>query len=989
MSKNSEHHDTYIIPPNFIEGSTLFGGMFKIRNVIEAGVLAAAVGVPVFSLDLSLTVRIIILCLTALPLALFALMGVAGEPISSYIVAFFKWLKNRRVVGKTEPKEVRKKPKPKKEKQPASENESMLSEIAGVIRKRSAKKKHTEEPRAAKTPKREKPHRRSKADSLFLNPVAEYLPIEKIANGIIYTKDHRYIKLIEVVPINFLLRSAREQRSIIYSFISYLKISPVRIQFKVLTKRADLNKHTEIVRREMEAETDPNCRSLQEDYLKLINRIGSREATTRRFFVAFEYEQVGRRGSNEEADAIASLQTTARTAANYLKQCGNEVLTPENEDEFTVDVLYNILCRQESSDIPLPQRVQDVLSSYIAAGKDTDAIPCTEFFAPRTLDFTHAKYICVDGQYRSYLLIPSYGYKSQVAAGWLSLLVNAGDGIDIDLFLTRQPKERMVNKLGQQLRINRSKIREASDTNSDFDDLDGAIRSGYFLKEGLSNNEDFYYMNILITMTADNAEDLEWREREMRKLLISQDLNIVPCSFREEQGFLSSLPLTNPEKHLYERSKRNVLTSGAASCYPFTAYELSDDNGILLGVNKYNNSLVIVDIFNSAVYKNANIAIMGTSGAGKTFTLQLMALRMRRKGTQVFIIAPLKGHEFLRACRNTGGEFIQISPASKNCINVMEIDENGLAVFTADVPAGAKLYVKEVATDAHYLLSDAVYPVAFDYEDVSVAFVQLVINNGEVIENTIIRGSIHGLKVDEDNTPVAGAVFGLFKANETEFTEENALATATPGEDGVFTFENIPYGDWIVRELSCPAHLVLSEESYKVTVSEKDQIIEITVVNKFLTGKVQVRKVSSKDHDKLLSGAEFVLYLDVNGNKAYDPDIDTLYGELSEADTGVYELSGLKHGGYLLLETKAPDGFTKDDRYFYFRIQKDGETVIVENEIGVGFTNEPIPTPTPEYPDSPKTGDDSKLWLWILLASGSLTVLITVGMASGKKRKAL
>ena len=116
-----------------------------------------------------------------------------------------------------------------------------------------------------------------------------------------------------------------------------------------------------------------------------------------------------------------------------------------------------------------------------------------------------------------------------------------------------------------------------------------------------------------------------------------------------------------------------MLTTGAASCYPFTAYELSDDNGILLGVNKYNNSLVIVDIFNSAVYRNANIAIVGTSGAGKTFTMQLMALRMRRKGIQVFIIAPLKGHEFLRACKNIGGEFIQISPASKNCINIMEI----------------------------------------------------------------------------------------------------------------------------------------------------------------------------------------------------------------------------------------------------------------------------------------------------------------------------
>ena len=673
MSKQNEHHDTYTIPPNFIEGGTLFGGMFKIRNVIEAGIIAFAVGMPVFSIDISLTARIIILCLTALPLGLFALMGVNGEPLSSYIIAFFKWLGNRRVIGKVEPKKKKAKkkkkpdsPKPVKE---AAENESMLSEIVGVIRKRSA---HKEKKEQTKVEKPKKAPRRKTIESPFLNPVAEYLPIEKIDNGIIYTKDHRYIKIIEVIPINFLLRSAREQRSIIYSFISYLKICPVKIQFKVLTKRADLNKHTDIVRREMEAEQDPNCRMLQEDYLQLIKRIGSREATTRRFFIAFEYEQYGRRG-NEEADAIASLQIAARTAANYLKQCGNEVIVPENEDEFTVDALYNILCRQISSDIPLPQRVQNIVSKYIAEGKDTNAIPCTEFFAPDKLDFTHGRYICVDGLYQSYLLIPSYGYKSRVSAGWLSLLVNAGDGIDIDLFLTRQPKERMVQKLGQQLRINRSKIREASDTNSDFDDLDGAIRSGYLLKEGLANNEDFYYMNILITITADTEEDLEWREREMRKLLVSQDLNIVNCAFREEQAFLSALPLTNIEKHLYERSKRNVLTSGAASCYPFTAYELSDDNGILLGVNKYNNSLVIVDIFNSMVYKNANISIMGTSGAGKTFTLQLMALRMRRKGTQVFIIAPLKGHEFLRACRNTGGEFIQISPASKNCINVMEI----------------------------------------------------------------------------------------------------------------------------------------------------------------------------------------------------------------------------------------------------------------------------------------------------------------------------
>ena len=516
-------------------------------------------------------------------------------------------------------------------------------------------------------------HPKQAAETKYLNPIAEYLPIEKIANGIIYTRDHRYVKIVEVIPINFMLRSPREQRSIIYSFISYLKISPVKVQFKVLTKRADINRHVEMIHREMERETDEHCKMLQEDYLDLIDRLGSREATTRRFFITFEHEQIGARRGNEEAEAIASLQTAARTAVNYLKQCGNEVLVPDNEDEFLAEVLYSVLCRQTSNKVPLSKRVQQVITEYVAADKSTLDIPCTEFIAPQILDLTHSKYVCVDGQYQSYLLVPSQGYKAQVAAGWLSLLINAGDGIDVDLFLSKQPKERMVQKLGQQLRINHSKIKEVSDTNTDYDNLDDAIRSGYFLKDGLAENEDFYYMNLLITITASSVDELEWREREMKKLLLSHDISTTSCIFREEQAFLSSLPLVSLEKHLYERSKRNVLTRGAASCYPFVSFEMCDDNGILLGVNKFNNSLTIVDIFNSMVYKNANISILGTSGAGKTFLMQLMALRMRRKGIQVFIVAPLKGHEFYRACQNIGGEFIQISPASKNCINVMEI----------------------------------------------------------------------------------------------------------------------------------------------------------------------------------------------------------------------------------------------------------------------------------------------------------------------------
>ena len=202
------------------------------------------------------------------------------------------------------------------------------------------------------------------------------------------------------MPINFLLRSAREQRNIVYSFISYLKIAPVKLQIKVITKRADMNRHIETVRREMAQETNESCRMQQEDYLKLLKKLGSREAIARRFFLIMEHEPLpGEKKDREEADAISSLQTAARTAANYLRQCGNSVVQHENEDEAAAEMLYTFLCRRESTDIPFLQRISHITSNYIKAGCSIDEISVGDFFAPSQLDFTHGSYVYVDGIY--------------------------------------------------------------------------------------------------------------------------------------------------------------------------------------------------------------------------------------------------------------------------------------------------------------------------------------------------------------------------------------------------------------------------------------------------------------------------------------------------------------------------------------------------------------------------------------------------------------
>lgn len=660
MQRPNEEMDVYYIPPNFLTSGRLFGGMIRVRNAIEACVLVLLTGIPILQLPFSLTTRIVILCLITLPLGVFGVVGIDGDSLSEFVFNWCRWLIRRRMLYRTDVSPT-KQPITNLSRQRHQPPDSLDIELVQKPVKHS--RRHS--PKGDST---KQPHRKSRKEIW----TEDLIPVRNIQNGIIHLSDGRYIKILEVEPINFLLRSVREQKHIIASFASWMKISPVHIQIKVLTKKADISKHLNAIERDMDREQDPKCRELQKDYYNLIKTIGSREAITRRFLIIFEYEPAFTNRKSDYSEVVSTLETAARTAKQYFTHCDNVVITHDDENGFLLNVLYAIFDRELSEKVPIEKRIHD-LQLRQAIESTPEGITVPQVIAPECIDLRHGSYVVIDGVYHAYLIVPSSGFNPHVVAGWTSLFVNAGEGIDVDFFFQREPKERIQSKLGQQIRINRSRIKDTSDTNTDFDDIEGAIKSGYFLKQGLANYEDFYYTSIIVTVTADSLDNLEWRVAEVRRLMISQDMDVRTCYFRQEDAMRSVMPFCRLNKKLFERSKRNMLTSAAASCYPFTSYEMSDENGILLGVNKHNNSLVIVDIFNSRVYKNANMAILGTSGAGKTFTMQLMALRMRRKGTQVFIIAPLKGHEFLRACRNVGGEFISISPASKQCINIMEI----------------------------------------------------------------------------------------------------------------------------------------------------------------------------------------------------------------------------------------------------------------------------------------------------------------------------
>lgn len=306
-----------------------------------------------------------------------------------------------------------------------------------------------------------------------------------------------------------------------------------------------------------------------------------------------------------------------------------------------------------------------------------------DILSPTAVDTKNRDYIVVDGIFHAYLYIAGYGYSTTVGSSWLAPLVEAGEGVNLNFTIRRQSKDKILSKIAQTTMLNRSRMRDVGDTRQDYEELDSAINSGLYLKDVMNRQgEDFYYMHTLIEVTADDPETLEQRVTEVEKLCVSVDMIARRCDYKNEQAFLSSLPLLSLDADIERKSRRNALTSGVAAAFPFASYELSDRNGIFLGLNMYNRSPVFLDPYDDYKYTNGNFWLGGTSGAGKTVTLQCMGARLREQGRRVIFIIPKKGHEYRPLCELLGGLYLRLSPSSRDCPNLMAIRRTSLDAYS-------------------------------------------------------------------------------------------------------------------------------------------------------------------------------------------------------------------------------------------------------------------------------------------------------------------
>ena len=302
-------------------------------------------------------------------------------------------------------------------------------------------------------------------------------------------------------------------------------------------------------------------------------------------------------------------------------------------------------------------------------------------------------------------------------------------------------------------------------------------------------------------------------------------------------------------------------------------------------------------------------------------------------------------------------------------ITYANCDENGNITFNCDLPIGFKWYAKEMATAEHYVLSDEKYVFNTEYQGQEVQTIEITVNDGEPIQNELIYGTVKGLKTDrETGKTIEGAVFGLFRSDETEFTEDNAILTAESDKDGIFTFENVPYGEWIIKELQPAENYLPSDEIFTVSVSADEQVIEINAVNDQIP---ELKTTATIDGEKEVEVKDEITIEDVVEYKHLVPGKEyTIKGILMDKSTNEpFTVDGIEITSEVTFTPEEPNGevtvsFTFDasgitqttELVVFETLYRDGVEIAAHADIKDEGQTVTITVPEPEIPN---TGDAS------------------------------
>ena len=298
-----------------------------------------------------------------------------------------------------------------------------------------------------------------------------------------------------------------------------------------------------------------------------------------------------------------------------------------------------------------------------------------DLISPAYVNMQNPKYFEVDNLYYSSLIVVNY-YREQTDL-LLKNLIETNINMNISIFYEKQDSYKTIKDLTYHIGNVGVELKESNENRQDIDIASYTYNDAkYIRKEIQVNNEELYFLYIYINIYAEDIKELEYNLNKIEGIAQSKGMQTRRANFRQEECFLAGLPILENKEIIKEAAKRNILTTGLLSTYPFISSTIFDKNGIFIGTNIYNNSLVFIDRYDTNKYKNANICIFGTSGAGKSFYTKLLILRYKLLGIKQYIIDP--DREYNKICEKLNGVEIKLGPTSNTYINVLEIRKESI-----------------------------------------------------------------------------------------------------------------------------------------------------------------------------------------------------------------------------------------------------------------------------------------------------------------------
>lgn len=625
--------------------------------------------------------------------------------------------------------------------------------------------------------------------------VQDLIPLIDILEGMYIINDNgkqRYVKLVEVTATNFATKEPPVKKSIIGTFEAWIHIAPERCQIKVVGEpRKTIDFVEKLKEREAMAKDEVRRNIIREQINHIERQLQSNTAKTR-YFMTIEYEPK-RRDENKEVTIrqIASyLNAIVAQAREFFESMGNSIIRHEDENVFHAEMLYKWLNRYSSRFESVKARAVRVLGDVGKVDEQRGAqreyadTAYTNILCPMGISTkSFPDCLIFDKTYTAYYYITSAGYPIQVRSGWLTETFSGLLGVDIDVFYRKLKKKNFLTLNSKARRLTRLKGNSRSEESQDLEDIENTYEAQVYMQRMLGDrtiSEDPYYVTTIFTVHAFTYEELKDRCAALEDLAKISRIEISDMRHFELEGFRATLPFNDIPKKIYKKARRNLITSGLSGFYPFTAYELSDPDGIYIGLNLENRTLCTLDVHNSNKYSNGNITVLGGSGSGKTFTMALLAEREVLLGHQVYIITSKKSHEFRRLCDSLDGKFLRYGTAHNQYMNRYDIrpksnmrsvlyqdeEESWLIEKLKSLSAWYQLLFRHLSEEEMVVLDratkDAYYAKGITEENDSI-YINDDPESGELKEMPVITDVIDALEEinKDERTPVPQRLFTL------------------------------------------------------------------------------------------------------------------------------------------------------------------------------------------------------------------------------------